>query len=106
MPIDYNGWKRIPQRATTTCAGDGSVGVHDDYGKEILRRATNGAVELGGPSIEIDYGTKSPARIDGAFKERVAIELETRTGNRYAARYSTLSAILIPRSYWCACRYT
>ena len=58
------------------------MGAHDEYGKEILRRATKGAVELSGPSVEIDYGTESPARIDGAYNERIAIELEARTGKQ------------------------
>ena len=58
------------------------MGAHEEYGKEILRKATKGAVELSGPSVEIDYGTESPARIDGAYKERIAIELETRTGKQ------------------------
>lgn len=58
------------------------MGVHDDYGKEILRRATKGTAELGGSSVEIDYGTESPARIDGTYKECIAIEIETRTGKQ------------------------
>ena len=58
------------------------MGVHDEYGKQILRRATKGGVELGGPSVEIDYGTVSPARIDGSYKEHIAIEVEARTGKQ------------------------
>ena len=37
---------------------------------------------MSGPAVEIDYGTGSPAQIDGAYKERIAIELETRTGKQ------------------------
>ena len=58
------------------------MGAHDEYGKEILRRVTQGTVELRGPSVEIDYGTESPARIDGAYKECIAIEIEARTGKQ------------------------
>ena len=58
------------------------MGAHDQYGKRILRSATKGAVELGGPSVEIDYGTTSPAQIDGAYKGRIAIEVESRTGKQ------------------------
>ena len=36
------------------------MGAHDEYGKEILRKATKGVVELGGPAVEIDYATTSP----------------------------------------------
>ena len=58
------------------------MGVHDEYGKQILRRATDGAVELIGPGVEVDYGTTSPARIDGVFGGRIAIEVEARTGKQ------------------------
>ena len=58
------------------------MGVHDEYGKQILRSATNGAVELIGPGVEVDYGTKSPARIDAVFDGRIAIEVEARTGKQ------------------------
>ena len=54
---------------------------HDAYGKKILRRATNDSVELLGRSVEIDYGTRHPARIDGAIGD-VAIELEARVGKQ------------------------
>ena len=55
--------------------------VHDAYGKKILRHATSDTVELLGPSVEIDYGTSHPARIDGAIGD-VAIELEARVGKQ------------------------
>ena len=58
------------------------MGAHDDYGKSILRIATKGTVELDGPTVEIDYGTDSPARIDGTFNGCVAIEVESRTGKQ------------------------
>ena len=58
------------------------MGAHDQYGKQILRRATKGAIELSGPSVEIDYGTSSPAQIDGAYMGRIAIEVESRTGKQ------------------------
>ena len=58
------------------------MGAHDEYGKEILKKATKGGAELSGPSVEIDYGTESPARIDGTYKDCIAIEVETRTGKQ------------------------
>ena len=58
------------------------MGVHDEYGKEILRKATRGAAELHGTSVEIDYGTAHPARIDATVREHIAIEIESRTGKQ------------------------
>ena len=58
------------------------MGVHNDYGKEVLRKATKGLVEFGGAGVEIDFGTAAPARIDGAYKGSIAIEVEARTGKQ------------------------
>ena len=58
------------------------MGAHDEYGKEILRKATRGAAELHGTSVEIDYGTAHPARIDATVREHVAIEIESRTSKQ------------------------
>lgn len=58
------------------------MGVHNDYGKEVLRKATKGVVEFEGTGVEIDFGTTAPARIDGAYNGRVAIEVEARTGKQ------------------------
>ena len=55
--------------------------VHDEYGKEILRKATKGGAELYGPSVEVDYGTNRPAQIDGAYKD-IAIEVDSRTNKQ------------------------
>ena len=67
--------------------------AHDAYGKRILREATKDTVELRGRSAEIDYGTKYPARIDGAVGD-VAIELEARVGKQ--VRGSILDLICHP----------
>ena len=58
------------------------MGIHDDYGQRVLREATSGSVERYGPGVEIDYGTDHPARIDGAFGNSIAIEVESRTGKQ------------------------
>ena len=55
--------------------------AHDAYGKRILREATQDMVERVGPSVEINYGTRFRARIDGAAGD-VAIELEARVGKQ------------------------
>ena len=55
------------------------MGLHDDYGKNLLRQATGDTVDQYGPAVEINYGAGSPARIDGALGGRIAIEVESRT---------------------------
>ena len=58
------------------------MGAHDVYGKEILRKATRGAAELHGTSVEIDYGTAHPARIDATVRKHIAIEIESRASKQ------------------------
>lgn len=55
------------------------MGKHDDYGKEVLIRASKGNFKSYGRSIEISYGTDHPARIDGTIGKSVAVEVESRT---------------------------
>jgi len=57
------------------------VGSHDEYGKQLLHRATDGAAQHYGPSVEVDYGAGLPARIDGAVGD-IAIEVESRTSKQ------------------------
>ncbi len=54
------------------------MGAHDDYGKGLLRAAVGGDYEQYGPSVEVDYGAGSPARVDGAVGGRIAIEIDSR----------------------------
>lgn len=58
------------------------MGSHDEYGKRVLRRATNGEVEQFGGPVEIDYGAGLPARIDGAIGKNIAVEVESRTAKQ------------------------
>lgn len=58
------------------------MGSHDDYGKKVLLLATNGAVDLDGSPIEVDFGAGFPARIDGAVGRKIAIEVESRTSKQ------------------------
>lgn len=54
------------------------MGIHDDYGKRLLRAAAGPDYKQYGTSVEVDYGTGSPARIDGAVAGRIAVEIEAR----------------------------
>jgi hypothetical protein len=58
------------------------MGSHDDYGRRVLVRATNGAVERYGKSVEVDFGAGLPARIDGAVGGEIAVEVESRTSKQ------------------------
>lgn len=55
---------------------------HDEYGKQVLRRASNGLAQLEGPSVEIDYGCGGRCRIDGTVASLIAVEVEARTGKQ------------------------
>jgi len=51
---------------------------HDEYGKRVMRAAAGPAWRDSGPSLQVDYGTRHPARIDGTVGTRVAVEIESR----------------------------
>ena len=55
------------------------MGVHDRYGKELLRAVAGGDYEEYGTGVEVDYGAGTPARVDGAVGGRIAIEIDSRT---------------------------
>jgi len=59
-----------------------NMGSHDDYGKQVLACATDGACEFYGAGVEIDYGAGLPARIDGAIHGSIAVEVESRTSKQ------------------------
>lgn len=54
---------------------------HDDYGKRVIQKAANDAASIYGRSVEIDYGTAQPARIDATLGE-IAIEVESRVSKQ------------------------
>lgn len=58
------------------------MGVHDDYGKGLLRAVAGGDYEQYGTSVDVDYGAGSPARIDGTVGGRIAVEIESRTSKQ------------------------
>jgi hypothetical protein len=57
------------------------MGSHDEYGKQILRLANSG-IEIDGPAITVDLGGGRVARIDGALRGHVAIEIDSRTSKQ------------------------
>jgi hypothetical protein len=51
--------------------------VHDIYGKAVLRLAAGDSFTDWGTSVQVDYGTRIPARIDGTV-DQIAVEVESR----------------------------
>lgn len=58
------------------------MGIHDEYGKAVLRAAVGDRLELYGSPVEVDYGAGQPARIDGAIDRRIAVEVESRVSKQ------------------------
>jgi len=56
-------------------------GRHDEYGKQVLREATKGAVVEFGTPVEINYGTGQPACIDAIVGD-IAVEIESRVSKQ------------------------
>jgi hypothetical protein len=57
------------------------MAMHDKYGKRVLQQATKGISIHYGSSVEIDYGTSHPARIDATVGD-IAVEVESRTSKQ------------------------
>ena len=55
-------------------------------GSAFLRESAGGAFETYGSSVEVDYGAGKPAQIDGTVAGRVAVEIESRTGQAGSGR--------------------
>jgi hypothetical protein len=55
---------------------------HDEYGKRVLHEATRGRCLHYGSSVEVDYGTAQPARIDATVGDDIAVEVESRTSKQ------------------------
>src|SRR4051812_44625956 len=52
----------------------GAMGSHDLYGKGLLRAAAGGKYVPSGHAVEVPYGSKQPARIDGVL-DGIAVEV-------------------------------
>lgn len=84
-----------------------AAGTHDDYGKRILEAVAGGAYQAYGPSVEVDYGTDHPARIDGVVNGEIAVEIESRTAKQVRGAVLDLLhhkapkklLVLVPTSY-------
>jgi len=82
----------------------GAMNKHDEYGKRVMREASKGAFTDWGPSVEIDYGTQQPARIDGTIGDFIAVEVESRVAKQVRGavldlichRYQKKLLVLIP----------
>jgi hypothetical protein len=66
-----------PQPGTVSAT---ALAGHDEYGKRVLRAATNRAA-LYGPTVEINYGAGQPARIDATVGD-IAVEIESRVSKQ------------------------
>ena len=60
----------------------GAMNKHAEYGKQVIRKASKQAFTDWGPSVEIDYGTRQPARIDGTIGNLIAVEIESRVAKQ------------------------
>lgn len=58
------------------------MGSHDAYGKKVLRAAAGAAFIDWGSSVEVPYGARRPARIDGTVSGAIAVEVESRTSKQ------------------------
>jgi hypothetical protein len=58
------------------------VGVHDEYGKQIMRAAVGKAYRDGGGSVQVNYSAGQPARIDGMIGNEIAVEIESRVSKQ------------------------
>jgi hypothetical protein len=54
------------------------MGIHDVYGKAVMRAGAGKAFIDLGPTVCVDYGAGG-ARIDGVVAGRIAVEIESRT---------------------------
>jgi hypothetical protein len=73
------------------------VGIHDTYGKEVLRSASGGNVVTDGPPVEIEYGAEAPCRIDGVVAASIAVEIESRTGKQVRGAVLDLQHHRLPK---------
>lgn len=72
------------------------MATHDEYGKRVLREATQGlAINYGG-SVEVDYGAGLPARIDATIGD-IAVEIESRVSKQVRGAVLDLMCHSLPR---------
>lgn len=58
------------------------LGVHDMYGKSVLRIAAGSAFQEYGPAVFTPYGDRGGATIDGVLGTSIAVEIESRVSKQ------------------------
>ncbi len=84
------------------------MGVHADYGKNVMRSAAGNSYVDWGESVEVDYGAGQPARIDGTVSSLVAVEVESRVAKQVRGalidlvchRFPKKLLVLVPVHMW------
>jgi hypothetical protein len=58
------------------------MGVHDIYGKQVLRTAFGPAFQDSGAAVRIPYGSRGGATVDGVVGTEVAVEIDSRVSKQ------------------------
>jgi len=58
------------------------MGIHDLYGKKVMKKAFGVEYKDHGYPVQIVYGEGEPARIDGTIGTQIAVEIESRTSKQ------------------------
>src|SRR5262245_45390880 len=58
------------------------MGVHDDYGKRVMRTAVGDGYNDWGESVRVEFGCGQCGRIDGTVADTVAVEIESRVSKQ------------------------
>lgn len=58
------------------------MGTHDVYGKLVLRTAAGDAYVDSDSAVEVRYGTRGGATIDGVVGDNIAVEIESRVSKQ------------------------
>src|SRR2546427_11963278 len=55
-----------------------NMGVHGSYGKAVMREAVGTAFKECGAALQVSYGARGGATIDGVVGDTIAVEIEWR----------------------------
>jgi hypothetical protein len=58
------------------------MGNHDLYGKAVMRQAVGAAFQDRGNAVQVSYGGKGGATIDGVVADTIAVEIESRVSKQ------------------------
>lgn len=73
------------------------MGQHDNYGKNLLRKAAGKSFVAYGSDVEINYGAGLPARIDGVVAGNIAVEVESRVSKQIRGAVLDLICHTLPK---------